>query len=82
MASGDVTITVAVEGGVSKASTVNSATRVLALAYETARDSGIDTDAEWQVLVANEFAQTIVSRANRRQQDQLSYTPKPYTAAS
>jgi len=82
MATGDTTISIAVEGGVTKSVVLDSATRVLARTYVEGNNEDIDTDAEWQVLVANEFAQTIVSRANRRQQDQLSYTPKTYTAAS
>ena len=50
MATGDVTISVAVEGGVTKSVVLDSATRVLALASVTANDAGIDTDAEWQVF--------------------------------
>ena len=34
MATGDITISIAIEGGVSKTSTIDSATRVLARAYD------------------------------------------------
>ena len=39
MATGDVTLSVVVEGGVTKTVAIDSATRVLALAFETARTS-------------------------------------------
>ena len=89
MATGDVTISIAVEGGVTKTVVLDSATRVLALAYETARttnpDTGqdaIDTDAEWQTYFVNKFSKDIVSRANNQQEANLSYTAKTFTAAT
>jgi len=90
MATGDVTISIAVEGGVTKTVVLDSATRVLALAYETARTSSpdapldgvIDTDAEWQVLMINYLADHVVLNANRQQEAGLSYTAKTFTAAT
>ena len=85
MSAGDVTLSIAVEGGVTKTVAIDSATRVLALAYETARTSSnpdpVNTDAEWQVLMVNYLADHIVLNANR-QQEVVSYTPKTFTAAT
>ena len=82
MATGDVTISVAVEGGVTKSVVLDSATRVLALASVTANDAGIDTDAEWQVFEVNKLANVILSQANKQGVASLSYTPKTFTAAT
>ena len=85
MATGDCSLSISVEGGVTKTVAIDSATRVLALAYETARTSSnpdpVNTDAEWQVLMVNYLADHIVLNANR-QQEVVSYTPKTYTAAT
>ena len=86
MATGDVTLSIAVEGGVTKTVAIDSATRVLALAFETARtsadDDPVNTDAEWQVLMVNYFADKVVLNANRQQEAGLSYTAKSFTAAT
>ena len=82
MATGDVTISVAVAGGVTKSVVLDSATRILALATVAANDASIDTDAEWQVLEVNKLANVILQQANNQQQANLSYTPKTFTAAS
>ena len=86
MATGDVTLSIAVEGGVTKTVAIDSATRVLALAYETARTSAdadpVNTDAEWQVLMVNYLASHVVLNANRQQEAGLSYTAKTFTAAT
>tara|TARA_R100000315_G_C5190662_1_gene111154 strand:+ start:74 stop:334 length:261 start_codon:yes stop_codon:yes gene_type:complete len=86
VATGDCSLSVSVEGGVTKTVAIDSATRVLALAFETARTSGnddpINTDAEWQVLMVNYLADRVVLNANRQQEAGLSYTAKTYTAAT
>ena len=86
MATGDVTLSIAVEGGVTKTVAIDSAARVLALAYETARtsanDDPVNTDAEWQVLMVNYLADHVVLNANRQQEAGLSYTAKTFTAAT
>jgi len=82
MATGDVTISIAVAGGATKSVVLDSATRVLALANVTANDSSIDTDAEWQVLLINQFGRIVAGQANDQQQASLSYTPKTFTAAT
>ena len=82
MATGDVTISVAVAGGVTKSVVLDSATRVLALASVTKNDVSIDTDAEWQVFEVNKLANVILSQANKQGVASLSYTPKTFTAAT
>ena len=82
MATGDVTISVAVEGGATKSVVLNSATRVLARAYVAARDASIDDDAKWQVMEVNKMGNGILNRANKHGVASLSYTPKTFTAAT
>ena len=86
MATGDCSLSISVEGGVTKTVAIDSATRVLALAYETARTSSnpdpVNTDAEWQALMVNYLADHVVLNATRQQEAGLSYTAKAYTAAT
>ena len=82
MATGDVTISVAVEGGVTKTVVLNSATRVLARAYVQAMDESIDDDAKWQVMEVNKMGNGVLNRANKHGVASLSYTPKTFTAAT
>ena len=82
MATGDVTISIAVEGGVTKTVVLDSATRVLARAYVEANDPAIDTDAEWQTLEVNKMGNGILNRANKHGIASLSYTAKTFTAAT
>ena len=86
MATGDCSLSISVEGGVTKTVAIDSATRVLALAYETARTSSnpdpVNTDAEWQALMVNYLADHVVLNANRQQEAGLSYTAKTFTKAT
>ena len=82
MATGDVTISIAVEGGVTKSVVLDSATRALARAYDENLDSDIDDDAKWQVFEVNKMANGVVNRANKHGIAGLSYTPKTFTKAS
>jgi len=82
MATGDVTISVAVAGGVTKSVVLDSATRVLSRANVAGNDDDIDTDAEWQVFEVNKLASVILSQANSQAQATASWTPKTFTAAS
>jgi len=82
MATGDVTISVAVAGGVTKSVVLDSATRVLSRANVAENDAEIDTDAEWQVLEVNKLASVILAQANSQAQAAASWTPKTFTAAS
>ena len=81
MATGDVTISVAVAGGVTKSVVLDSATRVLSRANVAGNDDDIDTDAEWQVFEVNKLASVILSQANSQAQSAASWTPKTFTAA-
>ena len=82
MATGDVTISVAVAGGVTKSVVLDSATRVLSRANVAGNDAEIDTDAEWQGLEVNKLASVILAQANSQAQAAASWTPKTFTAAS
>tara|TARA_R100001244_G_scaffold87669_1_gene66995 strand:- start:10 stop:258 length:249 start_codon:yes stop_codon:yes gene_type:complete len=82
MATGDVTISVVVAGGVTKSVVLDSATRVLSRANVAENDAEIDTDAEWQVLEVNKLASVILAQANSQAQAAASWTPKTFTAAS
>jgi isoaspartyl peptidase/L-asparaginase-like protein (Ntn-hydrolase superfamily) len=77
MATGDVTVSIAVEGGVTKSATFDSATRVKAKLYVDA-----SADADWQVLMVNKSAATIVNQANKQLEGEVSYTPKSFTAST
>ena len=83
MATGDVTISVTVEGGATKSVVLNSATRVLARAYvEATVDATIDDDAKWQVMEVNKMGNGVLNRANKHGIASLSYTEKTFTAAT
>ena len=82
MATGDTVISIAVEGGVTKSVTLDSATRVLSRANVVAQNEDIDTDAEWQVFEVNKLASVILAQANSQAQAAASWTPKTFTAAT
>ena len=82
MATGDITISISVAGGVTKSVVLDSATRVLALKRATSLDATVDTDAEWQVLHVNKYAGSIVNQANAQSQIDASWTAKTYTKAT
>jgi len=82
MATGDITISVSVEGGVTKSVVLDSATRVLARAYIENQDENIDDDAKWQVFEVNKMGNGVLNRANKHGVASLSYTPKTFTAAT
>ena len=82
MATGDITITLGIEGGVTKSVVLNSATRVLARAHTETNDPDIDTDVKWQVLQVNKMANGVLNVANKHGIASLSYTPKTFTAAT
>jgi predicted patatin/cPLA2 family phospholipase len=84
MATGDITISVAIEGGVSKSIVLDSATRVLSRAVVAAetRHTEVDTDVKWQVVMVNRLGNSILSQANGQLQSEASWTPKTFTAAT
>ena len=82
MANGDITLSIAIEGGVTKTVVLDSATRVLARAFAENMDETIDDDAKWQVLQINKMGNSILNTANKHGIASLSYTPKTFTAAT
>ena len=82
MATGDVTISVAVEGGVTKSVVLDSATRALSRTYVTGIDEEINDDAKWQVFEVNKLGNLVLSQANAQAERNASWTPKTFTAAS
>ena len=84
MATGDVTISIAVEGGTTKSATFNSATRVKAKLYVTDSNSAVDlsVDADWKVYAVNKAASALVAQANKQLESETTFTAKTYTAAS
>ena len=77
MATGDTTISIAVEGGVTKSVVIDSTTRVL-----SRTNTDIDSDAAWQVFEVNKLANVIIAQANSQAQAAASWTPKTFTAAT
>ena len=83
MATGDITLSIAIEGGVTKTVTLGSDVRVLARAYtEASVNAEIDTDVKWQVHQINKMGNGIIHAANKHGIASLSYTPKTFTAAT
>ena len=87
MATGDIVISIAIEGGVTKSVTLDSATRALSRTYVSAnyvgpRDADIDTDAKWQVFEINKLADVLLAEANGQAQSAASWTRKTFTAAT
>ena len=89
MATGDITLSIAVAGGATKSATIPSATRVLAKARAVAtgtRAVGADlsADADYQVWIINKFASQIVSEANQQAEQAAAdgLTAQSFTAAS
>ena len=83
MANGDITLSIAIEGGVTKTVTLGSDVRVLARAYtEASVNAEIDTDVKWQVHQINKMGNGILHSANKHGIASLSYTPKTFTAAT
>ena len=83
MATGDVTISITVEGGTTKSAVFDSDTRVKAKARVAAGPIGLAwSDADWQIYTVNRFAQIIVTQANAKAAQDAIPTPKTFTAAS
>lgn len=82
MANGDVTISVAVAGGVTKSVILTSATRVKSKLAVTTDISDLSDDADWQSFEVNKFASTVVSQANSQIASESSWVPKTFTRAT
>jgi hypothetical protein len=82
MATGDVTLSVAVTGGVTKTVTLASAIRTKAKLGATTDTLDLSTDAAWQVHVVNKMASSVVSVANGQLESEATWTPATYTKAT
>tara|TARA_R100001086_G_scaffold64632_1_gene30067 strand:+ start:64 stop:315 length:252 start_codon:yes stop_codon:yes gene_type:complete len=83
MATGDVTVSVAIAGGVTKTVTLTSATRIKAkLLNDDANASDLSNDATWAAFAVNELAAVITQDANDRLRNEASWTPIKFTAAT
>ena len=82
MATGDVTISVAVEGGVAKTVTLASATRVKNKLYRTSESNDLSVDANWQLDVVNGWAGRLIEQANSQLEIETTITRQTFTAAS
>jgi len=82
MATGDVTISVAIEGGVTKVATVASAHRVKAIEYVNRNADPVYTDATWAVAMANKTGSGIIHAANKQLAIDAEPTPATFTAAT
>jgi hypothetical protein len=82
MATGDVTISVAVAGGVTKSATFDSATRQKVKLYVTSEENDLSVDAAWQVYAVNKLASGLIAQANKQLEIETTITPKTFTAAS
>ena len=83
MSAGDVTVSVEIEGGVTKTVTLTSATRIKAkLLNDAASDSNLSNDAAWAAFAVNELAAVIAQDAIDRLRTEASWTPVSFTAAT
>ena len=82
MATGDMTISIEIEGGVTKSIVLDSATRQLLRADYTAKNIGIESDAGLLVEEINHIGRDLLNRANAYGKENVSYTPKTFTAAT
>ena len=86
MATGDVTLSIAVAGGATKTVTIDSATRVLAKAFadDRAADEDLSADADWQASEVNRWGSRIVQDANTQQDNAAAagVADKTFTAGS
>ena len=82
MATGDVTLTIAVVGGTSKTVTLASDVRVKSKLNTTSENNDLSADADWQVFEINKLAMVIVAQANSQLQAEATITPTTFTAAT
>jgi hypothetical protein len=82
MATGDVTVSIAVEGGVTKSAVFDSATRQKVKLYVTSEDNNLSADAAWQVYAVNKLASGLIAQANSQLEIETTITRKTFTAAS
>jgi len=82
MATGDFTLSISIEGGVTKTVTLNSATREKAKLNTTSEGQDLSVDADWQVFEINNLAMEIVAQANGQLQAEATTTLFAFTAAT
>jgi hypothetical protein len=86
MATGDVTITVEVEGGTAKTATVPSATRVNAIEWLNRNRGDSDnphlTDATWSAYLANSAANSVIHAAEKQLISAVAPSTPTFTAAT
>ena len=82
MATGDVTLSIAIEGGSAKTVTLASATREKSKLETTSEDNDLSVDADCQVFEINKLAMVIVAQANHQLQAEATFTPNTFTAAT
>ena len=83
MATGDVTVSVAVEGGSTKTVALTSETRVKAkVVNDSASPNDLSGDDAWAAFAANTLAAIIVTDANSQLKTEASWTPVTFTEAS
>lgn len=82
MATGDVTLSLTIEGGVTKTVTLDSATRVLSRAAVVGSAPTVDSDAAWAVFEVNKLANVVLAQANQQAQSAAAWTAKSFTQAT
>ena len=82
MATGDVAISIDIEGGSAKTVILDSATREKAKLATTSADNDLSADVDWQVFEINKLASVIVAQANQQLQSEATFTPRTFTAAT
>ena len=82
MATGDVTVSIAIEGGVTKSVVLPSATRIKNKLFRTSEGNDLSVDVNWQLDVVNGWAGRLVEQANQQLESETTYTAQTFTAAT
>jgi len=77
MAAGDVTLSLAIDGGDTKTVILTSATR-----EKSKLETAITEDVDWMIFEVNKLALVITSQANSQLASETTFTPVTFTAAS
>ena len=82
MATGDTTISIAVEGGVTKSVVIDSATRTKAKLGMSNFHKDLSADSDWQIYIVNQLASQLTNKANVQLKSETSISAKTFTAAT
>lgn len=82
MAAGDTTISIAVEGGVTKTVVLDSAIREKAKLQTDNTEDGDWSDAAWAAFECNKLASVILSQANSQLASEVTFTAAIFTSAT